>query len=43
MSADPGRIRADGHRALPNLAVPDASADPTSSQRRHAPERTSTC
>jgi len=28
MSADPGSIRADGHQALPNLAVQDASADP---------------
>ncbi|MFC0452263.1 N-formylglutamate amidohydrolase [Rhodococcus jostii] len=28
MSADPGSIRADGHQALPNLAVKDASADP---------------
>ena len=28
MSADPDSIRADGHQALPNLAVQDASADP---------------
>jgi hypothetical protein len=28
MSADPDSIRADGHQALPNLAVQDASANP---------------
>ena len=28
MSADPGSIRADGHQALPNLALQDASTDP---------------